>query len=262
MPESDLDLIVDAARSAGEIAKRFFEGPNKVWEKGPDDPVTEADHAVDAYLKEQLCAARPGYGWLSEETPDDTKRLDCARVFVVDPIDGTRSFVAGEPTWAHSIAVVENGVPVAGAVYLPMKDRLYAAALGAGATLNDTQITHSGRMELEGATLLASRPVLNSANWTEVPPVERVFRSSLAYRLSLVGEGRFDAMVTLRNTWEWDIAAGALIAAEAGATVTDRHNAPLQFNTPKPMSPGILVAAPILHEKLAGRLAEPTRNGP
>ncbi len=264
MPERDLALLAEAALEAGRIATGFAEGQNRVWSKGHDDPVSEADMAVDTYLRETLLAARPDYGWLSEETEDDKARLKARRVFVVDPIDGTRSFVAGERTWAHSLAVLENGKPVAGLVYLPMRDRLYAATPGAGATLNGAPIRATGKQRLDGATLLASRPVMDERYWRDgVPPLTRVFRPSLAYRLCLVAEGRYDGMLTIRDSWEWDIAAGALIAAEAGAVVTDARGAPLVFNNAHPQAPGVMAAGPELHRTLAGRLvAEPARNGP
>ena len=253
----DLELLIGAATSAGEIARRYFEGANEVWQKGHDDPVSEADLAVDHHLRETLLAARPDYGWLSEETADTPERLTARRLFIVDPIDGTRAFVAGETTWAHSLAVVEDGRPVAAVVCLPMKSRTYAATAGGGATLNGALIAASTIGQANGARILASRPTLQDQFWRDgVPPIERHFRPSLAYRLSLVAEGRFDGMITLRDSWEWDIAAGALIAAEAGAIVSDRLGNPLCFNTPQPVSPGVLAAAPGVHADLSGRLAK------
>ncbi len=258
MPAHDLALLIDAARAAGEIARRYFEGENKVWDKGRDDPVSEADFAVDTHLREMLTAARPDYGWLSEETEDSPARLEKRRLFVVDPIDGTRAFLAGEATWAHSIAIVEDGRAVAGAVYLPIKNRLYAARAGDGATLNGAPMRVSAKSRAAHARVLITNATLAEKHWPGgVPDVSRHFRPSLAYRLSLVGEGRFDGMLTLRDSWEWDIAAGALIAAEAGATVTDRHGAPLRFNNPHPATSGILAAAPGVHDDLLRHLAEP-----
>jgi myo-inositol-1(or 4)-monophosphatase len=251
----DLELLITAARGAGEIAKSYFQGENRVWDKGSDDPVSEADIAVDTYLRETLCASRPDYGWLSEETDDDRARLEREHVFIVDPIDGTRAFVAGQSTWAHSVAVVCGGVPVAGVVYLPMKDRLYAACKGSGASLNGASLNVDASGLVTKPTVLASRGALDEKHWPGgVPSVERHFRPSLAYRLCLVGEGRFDAMLTLRDSWEWDIAAGALIAAEAGATATDRTGAALRFNRRRPMAPGVLVAAPQVHQAMIPRL--------
>ncbi len=241
----------------------YFRNDPKAWDKGDGaGPVTEADLAVNRLLEDRLRGARPAYGWISEESPPEETGEDA--VFIVDPIDGTRAFVAGERTWAHSLAVVENGVPMAAAVYLPMLDRLYSAAIGLGATLNGVPIRASDRGVLDGATLLASRPALAPEHWQgDVPPLTRVFRPSLAYRICLVAEGRYDAMLTIRETWEWDIAAGALIAAEAGAVVSDAEGAPLRFNNPHPTSHGVLAAGTRLHERIAGRLGtEPARNAP
>ncbi|MEM9342687.1 MAG: 3'(2'),5'-bisphosphate nucleotidase CysQ [Pseudomonadota bacterium] len=252
---SDLDLIIGAVREAGTIARRFFEGDNKVWDKGSEGPVTEADIAVDTHLRETLCSARPAYGWLSEETEDTPARLSTTRLFIVDPIDGTRAFVKGEEAWAHSVAVVENGAPVAAAVYLPMMDKLYTATATGGARLNDTSLrvaAPDGRPQV-----LASRPAFEARHWPGgVPAVDRHFRTSLAYRLCLVADGSFDGMLTLRDSWEWDLAAGALIATEAGAVVSDRTGAPLRFNSKGRMTPGVVAASSAVHDDLTTRLKE------
>ena len=256
MPESDLDLLLHAALKAGEIACRHWRRDPKVWEKGVDGPVSEADYEVDAYLRETLCAARPDYGWLSEETPDDPAHRAGARLFIVDPIDGTRAFIGGEATWAHSLAVVEDGRPVAGVVHLPVRKKTYAAALGQGATLNGVPLRVGDRAEIAGSTFLAARAAFEAQHWKgAVPQVDRAFRPSLAYRLALVAEGRFDGMLTLRPTWEWDVAAGALIATEAGATVTDRRGHAPVFNSPDPRLDGLLVAGRVLHAEVAARMA-------
>lgn len=258
-PNPDLGLLIEAALEAGRIATPIWARSHDVWDKGDGaGPVTEADLAVDAMLLEQLKAARPDYGWLSEETEDNPDaRTDRSYTFVVDPIDGTRSFTAGERTWSHSLAIVDaDGLPVAGVVYLPLRDKLYAAARGQGATLNGAPIHASDRDALGGAQILAARPAMEPRHWRDnvAPPVRRSFRTSLAYRLALVGEGRFDAMLTLRGSWDWDIAAGALIAQEAGAAVTDRHGAPLRFNSAARQVAGTLAAGAALHAPLLGRL--------
>lgn len=255
MPASDLALLEEAAREAGEIARGFWREDPQVWDKGGDDPVSEADFAVDRHLHDRLLGARPGYGWVSEETEDDPVRLTAERVFIVDPIDGTRSFVAGERTWAHSLAVAENGRVTAACVYLPVRDKLYLAALGQGATLNSAAISASSQAGVDGATVLSPKVSFRDEFWKDgPPPVERHFRPSLAYRMALIGEGRFDAMLTLRPAWEWDIAAGALIATEAGAKVTDRHGAALAFNSPARQTAGVLAAGAALHAGLLERL--------
>lgn len=253
----DLTLLTAAARQAGEIAARHWKRDPDVWHKpGEAGPVTEADIAVDRMLREELTAARPDYGWLSEETPDGPARLAADRVFIVDPIDGTRAFIDGSRSFAHSLAVAEQGRVTAAVVYMPMLDRLYAAALGQGATLNAASLTASTADEEADAQILATKPNLFAKHWPGgVPPVSRHFRSSLAYRLALVGEGRFDGMITLRDTWEWDIAAGALIATEAGAAVTDRFGQPLRFNRARPLLPGVLAASPGIHRRFLARLS-------
>ena len=259
MPEhdDDLALLTRAARAAGEIAARYFDRDQKVWDKGGGQgPVTEADLEIDRMLKERLLAARPGYGWLSEETEDDPRRLSCTRVFIVDPIDGTRAFVKGEKTFSHALAVAVNGQVVAGVVYLPLKGLCYCATLGRGATLNGKPIHHSRRTDLTGARVLTARHQFEPRLWPGgVPEIEHHFRSSLAYRLALVAEGRFDAMLTLRDAWEWDIAAGTLICAEAGVTITDRRNQPLSFNNAPPQQAGVLAASAALHAGFLRHLA-------
>jgi len=156
---------------------------------------------------------------------------------------------------AHAIA--RNGIVEAAVVFLPLRGKLYAAARGHGATLNGQPISASQTLGLDGATVLASRPNFRPDHWrdAEVPPVKRQFRSSLAYRLSLVGEGRFDAMMTLHPTWEWDVAAGSLIVEEAGGTVSDQTRAHARFNNPTPKLSGLVAAGPKLHTELLGRLA-------
>jgi myo-inositol-1(or 4)-monophosphatase len=248
-PGAERDLLAHAAEEAGRIALRHFRTDLAVREKpGDAGPVTEADLAVDRFLRKSLTAARPGHGWLSEETEDSPARLAAPRVFIVDPIDGTRAFIDGKEGWGISIGLAEAGRIVAAAVALPARGELYLAAEGLGATLDGRPIRASRRTALEGAETLAPRPHLEARHWPGgVPQVRRSFRSSLAWRLCLAACGGVDAMLTLRDAWEWDIAAGALIAAEAGAAVTDREGAPLRFNAPRPLAPGVIVAPPALH---------------
>lgn len=253
----DLSLLIEAARAAGDIARGYFKRAPRAWDKpGAAGPVTEADLAVNEMLEGRLRAARPGYGWLSEESPDDPERLEAARTFIVDPIDGTRAFIEGDHAWAHALAVVDRGQVTAAVIYLPMSDRLYSAAHGQGAQVNGARVSVSATQALDGATVLASRTNFEPWHWVEarVPQVSRQFRSSLAYRLGLVGEGRFDAMLTLRPTWEWDVAAGALIVSEAGGRITDRTGAALVFNTRRLQLNGVIAAGPRLHDEIARRL--------
>ena len=257
MPERDLALLTEAALAAGEIAMRFWKQTPKVWDKGGGHgPVTEADIAVNDMLALRLRAARPDYGWLSEESEDGVARQGADRLFIIDPIDGTRAFIAGEETFAHSLAVAEGGRVTAAAVYLPALDRLYTACDHGPALCDGVEIAASYLAGIEGASVLATAPSMAAQHWPGgVPEVKRSFRASLAYRLCLVAEGRFDGMLTLRDAWEWDIAAGCLIAERAGAVVTDRLGERIVFNADHPQAAGVIAAAPGLHGALMARLA-------
>jgi myo-inositol-1(or 4)-monophosphatase len=256
LPEHDLALLTQAAREAGRIALRFWKRDAKVWDKGGGHgPVTEADLAVNDMLRTTLLSARPEYGWLSEETPDDASRLSRARLFIIDPIDGTRAFIAGEATFAHSLAVAEESRVTAAVVYLPALDRIYTASVTAAPLRDGVPITASSRDQLAGADILTTKASLQPEEWPGgVPDIQRSFRASLAFRLCLAAEGRHDGMITLRDAWEWDIAAGSLIADRAGATVTDRHGAKLRFNAPDAKAEGVLALPPAIHAQAIARL--------
>lgn len=244
MPERDLALLLAAVEAAAPQALSHWKANPQVWDK-PDGagPVSAADLAVNTVLEQVLRDARPDYGWLSEESDPDPVRSSARRCYVVDPIDGTRAFLDGQENWAISVAVVEDGTPIAGVIAMPAKARTYAAAVGQGATRNGAAIRASEKNTAAGATVLTPKVTLKSENWPGgIPDLNRHFRPSLAYRMALVGEGRFDAMITLRDAWEWDIAAGALIATEAGARVTDRTGVALRFNTARAKNPGVLAA--------------------
>jgi len=257
LPESDtLALLVDAARAAGDISLRHWRSDHRVWDKGDGQgPVTEADLECDVMLRARLLGACPDHGWLSEETEDDADRraarMASKRLFIVDPIDGTRAFTRGDDAWAHSLAVVEAGQVVAGVVYLPALERMFTATRGGGAYLNGAPIrAGEGRNRL-----LAHRAVFASEYWPGgVPEVSRHSRPSLAYRLALVAQGRYDGMMTFRPTWEWDIAAGVLLCSEAGAVVTDRTGGPVAFNSVAGCTTGLIAASAALHADLMDRL--------
>lgn len=255
MRGADLELLLSAVERASAVALGFDGQEARRWDKpGDAGPVTEADLAVNRALGDALRPQRPDYGWLSEEDNDSAARLSARRTFIIDPIDGTRSFIEGSGTWAISAAIVEDGQPVAGVVALPARNMVFAAERGGGATLNGTPITASSRRALTGAELLIPRPALAAEHWPGgLPEIKRHHRPSLAYRLCLAASGRFDAMLTLRDAWEWDIAAGAVIAAEAGCTVSDRDGAPLVFNRFRAKTPGVFVANPVLHGSLVAR---------
>ena len=251
----DLTLLAEAAEEAGRIAMRYWRRHPKAWDKPEGGgPVTEADLAVNAMLAQRLRNARPGYGWLSEETADTPDRLARECCFIIDPIDGTRAFIAGEETFAIAIGVAEQGVMRAGVVYLPALKRLYTAHGDGPATLNGVTLTASAATDPDGARVLTTAPNMAPQHWPGgVPDLKRSFRPSLAYRICLVGEGGHDAMITFRDAWEWDIAAASLIAERAGAVVTDAAGGALRFNVPHPQAPGVIAAAPGLHGPLLAR---------
>lgn len=258
MQGTDLELLINAAIASGEVAKGFFQKAPQIWDKADGaGPVTEADLAVNTLLEDTLRKARPDYGWLSEESPDDAARLDHEHVFIIDPIDGTRSFIEGGRTWSHSLAIARGGKITAAVVLLPMRDMLFSAQSGSATQLNGSDISVSDRSAFEGAQILATKPSLDPKHWKNVkaPVFDRHHRPSLAYRLSLVAEGKFDAMLTLRPSWEWDIAAGALIVSQAGGIISDKTGAPLVFNGPDPRLNGVVASGKPLHATILDQLA-------
>lgn len=251
-PLTDTAMLVEAAEAAGEIAMKYWKTNVRQYEK--DDgagPVTVADLEINEMLAATIQPARPDYGWLSEESEDGTERLSSERLFIVDPIDGTRAFIAGEKGFSVALAIAEQGRVTSAAIHLPARGETFAATLGHGTTKNGESVSVTSAEDLARSTILAARVQMLPERWPGgVPPLDRHFRSSLAWRLSLVAEGRFDCMATFRRSWEWDIAAGALIAAEAGAIVTDGDGAELRFNNPDAKTEGVVAAPRGLHPKL------------
>ncbi|MDR3471320.1 MAG: 3'(2'),5'-bisphosphate nucleotidase CysQ [Devosia sp.] len=228
-PEEDLELLRAAAVAAGIIAAGFFRHAVKTWEKENASPVTEADIIVDRQLRSMLLGARPGYGWLSEETADDLSRLHRRRAFIVDPIDGTRGFIRGEDSWTISLAVVEDGIPIVGVVYAPARDELYEAARGSGARLNSHPIV---RRRLAGLPPLIPAPgaVHGELQAAGLDYVRGPYFSSLAYRLVQVAIGELAAVPVRRGASDWDIAGAAAILAECGIGFEDVCMGALRFN--------------------------------
>lgn len=254
----DARLLVAALREAGAIARRYFGGEYKVWQKSRGNPVTEADIAIDDFLKSHLLAARPHYGWMSEETADNPARLRAQRIFVVDPIDGTHGFIKHRPHFTLVAAVVEQGRPCAGAIYNPITDEMYEAAEGSGAFKNGSAIRTSTRRDFEAARFLAEHAVMNPARWDIPWPASLTSesRASAAYRMALVAEGGFDAMISLTPKSDWDVAAGDLIVREAGGVVTTREGESLTYNRETVLHMSIVCAGRAMHARLMTRLAE------
>ena len=259
-PGDDLALLERSVREAGKIAREFFEaGTFKRWDKGKGNPVTEADIAVDKFLHETLRTARPEFGWLSEETEDDPARLKARDVVVGDPIVGTIAFMKGRPHFTVCAGIVRDGVPVAGVVFNPMLDELFAARTGAGATLNGARIHVSDRTEIEGIRMLGDKPMFAHAAWNTPPnrpwpPMEIETRNSIAYRMVLVAGGQFDAAMALSSKRDWDIAAAEIIVREAGGLSTTHTGAPMLYNLESTLKPSLVVAGPKLHAALIDRV--------
>jgi len=252
---SELALLEAAAREAGALARALNAKPLEVQSKGELGPVTNIDLAVDALLTERLLGARPGYGWLSEEAPDDTtRRIGKARTFMLDPIDGTQALVNGVPQWTISIGIVEGERAFAGVVYNPMTDELFLGALGETATLNGRPMHTTKRETLDGARMLGQRSRFADRRWpTPWPKMDIIERHSIAYRMSLVAAGMGDAGVLFGFKNEWDIAAGAAIIESAGGIVSDLWGEPLVFNQPSPRAPGVAMSGAALHPLLIER---------
>ena len=252
----DLDLIRAAAIAAGDLALAAREAGVDVWNKDGGSPVTSADMAVDALLKQTLLGARPDYGWLSEETADSPDRLDRRRIFIVDPIDGTVAYMKNKPWWCVPIAVVEDGRPVAAVIHAPALNETFEATLGGGARLNGQPITASDTDSLDDASILADARLMEGPQWREPWPEMRYEkRNAIAYRMALVAAGAFDAAIAISPKWDWDIAAGDLIAREAGARVTDHHGRAWTFNRPDPRQNSLVCSAPALHPLIIRRTA-------
>ncbi len=233
------EQLVAALREAGALALKTFRAPVRSWTKGKNSPVSEADIAVDALLRERLAA--PGLGWLSEETEDDLARLQARRVFIVDPIDGTRAYLAGRPDWSIAAALVEDGRPVLGAVYAPVDDEMFVAIAGAGATVNGARLAASAGHAIEGARVAGPKRHLDAlAARFSITPMPKIH--SLALRLTRVAQGAIDAAFAATNGNDWDLAAADLLVHEAGGTMTTIGGKPLVYNLARPIH-GALVAA-------------------
>ncbi len=218
----DLALLREAAREAGAIAMRYFGKAPQVWMKGGTSPVSEADYAADAFLRKTLLAARPAYGWLSEETADDPARLAARRTFVVDPIDGTRGFLQGGSTWCVSVAVVENGRTLAGVLECPARRETYWAVPRSGAYRNGEAI--KVREPASALDVAGPRPMLDRLPEPWQGCLRRVaYVPSLACRLAMIAGGELDASFVKPNAHDWDIAAAELILSEAGGQLLDRR---------------------------------------
>jgi myo-inositol-1(or 4)-monophosphatase len=253
-PQETLERIHDALEAAREVLHRFTPGAIAAEHKAGHDPVTAADHAVDAVLRKNLL--REGEGWLSEESVDDFSRLGKQRVWVVDPLDGTREFVQGIPEFCVSIAMVENNIPVAGGICNPATNEVILGSRDTGVTYNGKPAQPSQRKDLRGALVLASRSEVKRGEWKQFESAEFNIHpmGSIAYKLGLVSVGRADLTFTLVPKHEWDVAAGAALVESAGGWTLKLDNSPLRCNQKDPLVSGLLAGGPFLKDPLLDML--------
>jgi myo-inositol-1(or 4)-monophosphatase len=249
----ELDLAIEAARQAGAIVRSLYGTGLPAIEKGDrgDSPLTAADTRANEALRRAITEAFPDDGWLSEESRDTADRLAKRRVWIVDPLDGTKEFVRTIPELAVCVALVDDGIPIVGVTYNPIREEMFAAARGGGARYNGERVRVSEVSELRHAVVLASRSETERGEW------ER-FRGrfglevcgSVAYKLARIAAGRGDATFSLTPKNEWDICSSACLVECAGGRVTDLAGEPLRYNRQNPSRSGLIASNGVLHEEL------------
>jgi len=257
----ELALARRAARAAGAILRGHWRrGDYQIGSKGKDNPVTQADLEADRVLKRLLHDPFPGYGWLSEETADNQARLQCRRVWIVDPLDGTKEFIQGIPEFCVAVALVEEGHPVLGVTYNPITREMFWSARGMGCHLNTEPVRVTRTRVLHRARVLASRSETARGEWEVFQGRLKVSPTgSVAYKLALVAAGKGDATFTRSPKSEWDIASGAALLAEAGGTMTDIHGTMIRFNQRRVKVAGMIADNTVLHEQLVKIAPHPER---
>ena len=245
-----LQRIQAALEAARGVFERFTPGAIATEYKIGHDPVTEADRAVDAVLRQTLL--RDGEGWLSEETADNPSRLSKEKVWIVDPLDGTREFVQGLPEFCVSIGFVENGIPVAGGIYNPATQETFLGAVDAGVLYNGHAAQASQRTTLDKALILASRSEVRRGEWKQFEngPYKIQAMGSVAYKLALVSAGLAHITFTLMPKNEWDVVAGAALVQSGGGFVSTLEKTQLRANRKDPLLSGLLASGPFLKDKL------------
>ena len=250
--EKERDLAIAAARAAGDIIRTIYKTNYAVeYKRGDNSPVTRADREANQKIHAMLQAAFPDYGWLSEETVDSSARLSAHRVWVVDPMDGTREFIQKIPEFAVSIGLIEAGGPILGVVYNPIMDQLFWAVRGQGAWCGTRPLCVPETPHLADATILSSRSETKRGEWKDFRSLFRARpMGSIAYKLACIASGEADASFTLRPKNEWDICAGALLVEEAGGRVTTLGGKPVRFNQPTTLLQGLVASNGRLHTQL------------
>ncbi|MEM6626735.1 MAG: 3'(2'),5'-bisphosphate nucleotidase CysQ [Pseudomonadota bacterium] len=253
----DLKVLKTAVLEAGALALDWYQKGAEAWDKTPGHPVTEADIAVNDLLAQRLNMARPDYGWLSEETKDDPRDRDMTRVFVVDPIDGTRAFMRREPYFCVAAARLEGDKPVAAAIFNPATDELFEAAIGGGAKLNGEPIRAGDASQIKNCRMIGHANMFKHPAWPKAWPrmeLNLPVPNAIAYRIALVASGRWHGAIALSSKSDWDLAAATLILEEAGGVCTDHCARPFSFNGKNPAQRSVVAAGAALHPLLIDRV--------
>ena len=238
----DAELLKDTVREAGALGLSLFRTELKNWTKGSSSPVSEADIAVNELLETRLRSATPDYGWLSEESADDEQRLSKRLVWIVDPIDGTRGYLAGREDWCVSVALVDGASPLLAAVFAPASEEFFFATRGQGATRNEVAVFTTPGTGLDFSRVAGPKPLVErlSSSFQEIALHPRI--GSLALRLCRVAQGSLDAAFAGGQSRDWDLAAANLIVEEANGKMTALSGDAILYNRPE-VSHGVLVAA-------------------
>jgi myo-inositol-1(or 4)-monophosphatase len=246
LPDADLELLLTTVKQAGDIALRFHGKSPKNWSKPDNTHVTEADIAVDTFLKDTVMNVRPDDGWLSEETPDTSDRLSRRRLWIADPIDGTRLFLAGEHGWGVGMALTIDGKPVMSAIYCPSQKKLFHAVVGQGAFCNEVPLRVEGTDQRDVIAPKVLTPLLaeKGLQWRSGSSLP------LLLRFCAAAEGTLAGTYTPGDKNDWDIAAGHLILVEAGGIVSNSFGKPISYNNEKPFQAGVVAAAATWHKAI------------
>ncbi len=249
-PTKALEKIQKSLEIAANLARDFSAAGIRAQQKAGGDPFTEADIAIDRVLKDVLLES--GQGWLSEETADDQNRLGCSQVWIVDPLDGTREFIEGLPEWCISIALAQDGIPIAAGICNPTKEQLFLGSIQTPVTLNGKTVRVSDKETLENAKILASRSEVRKGRWDQFKsaPFHIIPCGSVAYKLACVSAGLADATFTLTPKNEWDVAAGICLVNAAGGLATLINTEKRTFNQKNTLLPGLVAGGCVLHNIL------------
>ena len=256
-PSKEHILIKETIIEAGKIALNWHKNNPKSWKKEDGTSVSEADLEINKFIYQNLLKKIKNIGWLSEENKDDLTRLDYKKIFLVDPIDGTKSFLEGKSDFCISIALISYGRPVSGIVFNPATKELFEAEKNKGAWVNSKRIYTSSTFNLTNSKMCAFKPMFSHPAWKKPWPTMKISnKNSIAYRMSLVAKGDYDSMMALNNKNDWDLAAGDLLINEAGGIVTDHKGKDLIYNQKNTIKKSVIGCCEGLHHKIIGMVQE------